>query len=246
MAIVGPFWDARLFYGQLAMHSLTKNMQIIDAFDGLDKSCFGDSAHVVTPGLANVSFNFNGLVELTDDMQDEYMSGHTGAVSNIPVSMMLVNTPTVGTKAKFFVCQLGNYQFGGAHGELLPFTAAGSGSNGHRLINGYVLEVGTTARTSTFNGTAWQVGAVGATQYLYGAIHVTTASVGDTLDIVIASGATEGGAFTPRMTFTQASTVTCQYGTRVAGEISDTWWRVQATIAGTEPSYNFAAVMGIV
>jgi hypothetical protein len=245
MAIVGPFWDARLFYGRLAMHALTKNMQIIDGFDSLDASCFGDAAHVVRPGLANVQFSFNGLVELTDDMQDEYMAAHGGAVSNIPISMMLSNTPTVGTKAKFFVCQLTNYQFGGVHGELLPFAATGSGSNGHRLINGYVLEVGSTARTSTFNGTAVQMGAVGASQYLYGAIHVTSASASDTLDVVIASAATEGGAYTTRMTFTQATDETTEYPARVAGPFTDSWWRVTATIAGSDPSFTFAVVAGI-
>jgi hypothetical protein len=110
-----------------------------------------------------------------------------------------------------------------------------------------LLHEGSTARTVTGNGTARQLGLVGATQKLYASLHVVDASVADTLDVKIQSDDASGmGTPTDRITFTQATAVGAQYATPVSGPIAtDTWWRVSYTIGGTSPSFKFAVVVGI-
>ena len=73
------------------------------------------------------------------------------------------------------------------------------------------------------------------------------ASDGDTLDVTIESDATNSfsGGETTRGTFSQISAITSQWLTPVAGAITDTWWRIRYVIAGSSPSYEFIATIGI-
>lgn len=89
-----------------------------------------------------------------------------------------------------------------------------------------------------------------ATQYLYAALHVFDVSgTTPTLDVKIQSAALVGfGSPTDRVTFTQAtgsSDNTSQWATPVAGAITDGFWRVSYTVAGTDPSFQFAVVAGV-
>lgn len=129
------------------------------------------------------------------------------------------------------------------HGQLAMGVLGGNGSG--VAVRGACLHPPATARTSSASGTAIQVGAVSATQRMYGALHVTAASgTTPSLTVKIQSSATEGGSYTDRITFTAATDVTYQWS-NVAGAVTDTWWRVTWTISGTDPSFEFAVVAGI-
>jgi len=119
-------------------------------------------------------------------------------------------------------------------------TAEGRGD----LIKGNVLFPLSTV-TSSDTSTGQVLGAVGATEYLYAALHVFSVSAADTLDVIIQSDTVGFSSPTTRVTFTQKAAIGSQYATPVAGAITDTYWRISYTVAGSDPSISFAVVMGI-
>ena len=134
-------------------------------------------------------------------------------------------------------------QPGATLGEMMRFSVSAEATGD--LIRGNVLFPLTTATTSG-QSAAQNLGAVTATQYLYGALHVTAASAADTLDVVIQSDDAEGMASpTARITFTQKTAIGSQWATPVLGAITDTWWRIDYTIGGASPSFDFTVMMGI-
>jgi len=171
------------------------------------------------------------------------------------VPMTIAPEPTIGGPAYSFLSQNVEYVWGGSVGDLGKFSVK-SETVGIRMVRGHILENGAAARIVTANGTAFELGAVGATKYLYGAIHVIAAAtaVGDTLAVIIESDDVEnfGGTPSTRITFTTVlgnGGVTYQWATPVAGEITDTWWRTAWTIvdAGADDaSFTFVVFMGIV
>lgn len=133
----------------------------------------------------------------------------------------------------------------GAPGDLAMARITGASSG--VLVRGRLLHPSSVARTSSSTGTGRQLGAVTSTKSLYAALHVIAASgTTPTLDVKIQSD--DNGSFTSatdRITFTQRTT-TGQYDWgSVAGAITDDYWRISYTIAGTDPSFTFAVTAGI-
>lgn len=108
-----------------------------------------------------------------------------------------------------------------------------------------------TALGATGNGTGYEVGSVGAAQTAVGVLRLLAAPAGagnNTLDLVIASAATQGGAYTSRLTFAQLSqaSVATHEVVEAAGAITDTFWRVQATYAGAGTrTFSVVVALGI-
>ena len=88
--------------------------------------------------------------------------------------------------------------------------------------------------------TSFNVGAVSATQYLYGALHVT-ADVFTSATVKIQSDATGAfsGAETDRITFGAVTGIDYEWATPVAGAITDAYWRaVVSAFSGTSMVYT--------
>jgi hypothetical protein len=81
---------------------------------------------------------------------------------------------------------------------------------------------------------------------LRASLHVLSASAADTLDVIVASDSQQAFGGTPetRITFPQRTAIGGELLT-VDGPHADTWYRVQYTIAGTDPSFTFAVAVGI-
>jgi hypothetical protein len=105
---------------------------------------------------------------------------------------------------------------------------------------------GPTARTATGTGTSVQLGAVSSTQRLYVALHVFSVS-GTTPSLTVAIQSDNATGFPSASTVTTltAATAIGSQITRVAGPITDDWFRVSYTISGTDPSFLFAVTAGI-
>jgi hypothetical protein len=91
-------------------------------------------------------------------------------------------------------------------------------------------------------GTGYQLGAVAATQYLYGALHIFTA--GTTITVVLESDDNAGfSSATTRATLGPLTTTGGTWATRVAGAITDDYYRFRVTaITGT---FSVAGSAGI-
>lgn len=139
-------------------------------------------------------------------------------------------------------------QFGDV-GAIAPFNMNMMNTNREGLIRGALLKRATTADGSnvTVNatgatGTAVELGAVPSGSYLYATMHVLTAATTITGVIESAAASNFSGA-TTRVTFGPLTTTGGTWGTRVAGSITDTWWRLRiSAITGT---FKIACAIGI-
>ena len=114
------------------------------------------------------------------------------------------------------------------------------------LIRG-ILGTHQTAAATSSASTKFQLGAVTAAQYLYGALHVYSASgTNPTLDVTLQSDAdASAGSETVRLTFAQKTAAGYEWASPIVGAIADTYWRASWTVAGTNPLFAFAVVFGI-
>lgn len=127
-----------------------------------------------------------------------------------------------------------NYSLGGSIGELTPFSLNCYNTDKYGIVRGQIAKAkGTVAATGAL-GSALNLGAVGAGQYLYGTFHVF-GTPGTTITAVLESDVDNTfGAATTRITFGPITTAGGTWGTRVAGAITDTWYRLRVTaITGT-------------
>lgn len=137
-----------------------------------------------------------------------------------------------------------NYTLGGTVGDVAPW--AGTWQGGFPIGRGVILST-PTPRTATGTGTiAGPLPALAATDTLVATLHVfslsgTTPSVSATVQSATTLGF---GSPTTRVTFNAQSTQGGQVF-KVAGPITDTYWRLNYTISGTTPSLVFASAIGI-
>lgn len=136
------------------------------------------------------------------------------------------------------------YQMFGDHGAPAPFALDFRGSNGETAVaRGMVFKHDQSALSSTgLAGTALQLGAVGASQYLYAWTNVLTA--GTTITIQVQSSVDNTFASpTTRMTLGPITATGGVWGTRVAGAITDAWWRLN--VSAITGSFTLAGFVGI-
>jgi len=232
--------------GKYNMSGKLNAIALDDKPDALPNTTFGCTAVSRKRGLDVVTAALAGFWEA--DSSDEYFSNFV--LTNVP--MTIAPEPTIGGPGYSFLSRNTEYQFGGTVGEMGKFSVK-SESVGTRMIRGNILENGVTARIITGVGAAFELGAVGAAQYLYGAIHVISAAtaVGDTMDVVIESDSVGTFDATPenQIEFTQVlgnGGGVYEWAVPIAGGIADTFWRAKWTIVDVDnPSFNFVVFMGI-
>lgn len=137
------------------------------------------------------------------------------------------------------------YGFFGEVGKVAPWTVDVDGSGA--MVRGWSLHNYTTARTATGSGTAVLGSAVTSDQALYCALHVLSVSgtSSPTLTVRVQSDDAVGfPSATTVTTFTAATGLTNQF-VRVAGPITDTYFRADWTISGTDPSFLFVVTIGV-
>ncbi|MET7949219.1 hypothetical protein [Micromonospora sp. NPDC005324] len=151
-------------------------------------------------------------------------------------------TPTEGSIAYFGQLGKFGYNLFGQMGELTPFSLTMSGTNAVGLIRGQVAKAKGNVSATGATGSIVQLGAVPTGQYLYAALHALSA--GTTLTVQVQSAAT--GAFsspTMRGTFAAATAQGGLWLTRVAGPITDAYYRLNVSaVTGT---FQIAGAIGI-
>jgi hypothetical protein len=215
------------------------------SYDALDATVYGCTARVRAAGLEDCQLDEAGF----------WQSGAAGAAVDPVAFTALGGASQVITNsfdgletsaAYFYRAKQASYEPFGPVGELIPFrltaqSARGTGLASVAAVRGKVLKTKAVVSATGATGTAQQLGAVGASQYLYAAFHEF--AVGTTITGVIESNVDNTfGAPTTRITFGPITTVGGTWGTRVAGPITDTWWRLRITaITG---SHTIACVAG--
>jgi hypothetical protein len=136
------------------------------------------------------------------------------------------------------------YQLLGQQGEIAPWSA--SMSSAVPLVRGVLLHPPGTARTATGSGTAVLHVAVPAGGELIAGLHVlSVAGTTPSITVKVQSDDNIGmTSATDQITFAAATTRGSEVK-RLAGPITDTYYRVGYTITGTTPSFLFVVSLGI-
>lgn len=239
--------DVRTLVGAADLTGATNKVSLELDVDPLDKTTFASGgARARVGGLLDTMIGLDGFWAAGEEQQpDDALM--TGLGTLIPVSMW----PELGSLGSpCYVAQVleCDYKPGGEVGKLLGFSA---GLKGNRpTVRGTTLHPIGTPRTTSGTATGYQLGALAAADYLYVNLHVlgvTAVSGTPTLTIIIESDDNSGFTTpTTRSTFTTVSAIGAQTA-RIAGAVTDTWWRAKWTIAGgaTTPSTLFAVAAGI-
>lgn len=206
--------------------------------DAVENTTFGNDSRTYLPGLGNSSHTHQGFYEAlaTSDGPDDALWGNyslivtlgpqTGASGEVAYSHASIRTD--------------NAVLDGSVGEMATFSFSGQGSG--LSVRSTILEDALTANSSSGNGTAYQVGAISASETGYATLHVVAWNA-TTLDVTIESDNAGGfGTPTTQGTFTQATGITSEQLT-VAGAVTDDWWRAEWTLVGT--SATFIVTFGI-
>ncbi len=238
--------DVRLYVAGADLTGQTNKVDFEGTLNDEDKTTFGSQGWVErVGGLRSAKVDVDGLWWAGDAGQpdDRIWADLTGGTS-VPMTLCgtsgAVGTPCYVTKALDL-----SYKIGTKVGALLPFSV--NTMTDGPVGDGNILHPQGTARTTTGNGTAVQVGAVLTGQRMYLGLHVLSIAGTGTPTITVAVQSNVDNTFgapTTRATFTAATALGGQL-LSVAGPITDTWWRATWTISGTTPSFLFAVSAGI-
>lgn len=198
-------------------------------------------------GLKSWEFSCDGMLDFANDGQDEKLGIDQLATDLVPISIM----PTTSGGALGELAYTGKalhvgYQLFGPTGELAPFSLSAVGK-GNPLVRGQVMHPTSSARTSSGNGTGYQLGALAATQSIFLALHVTAISGAPTFAVILESDDNaDFTSATTRITSANYSAATGSEWQYLTGAVTDDYWRVRWTVSGgTDPSISFLAVVGI-
>lgn len=232
--------DAKVYVGEYDWSGDMNSIALEYAAEMKDATAFGQTTRINKGGLKTVRLGTGGIWSAGTGEVDTELFPIVGA--SRPISI----TPGAGSAGEacyLFRSARADYRPDAQVGELLTFRTSAVAADGAGLIRGTML-INATA-TASGTGTKYEVGAISATQKAYAALHVFAASAGDSLDVIIQSDAdSAAGGETNQITFAQATAATYEWK-ELSGAVTDAWWRVSYTIAGTGPSFTFAVTFGI-
>lgn len=236
--------NVRLFAGGVDLTSRSNKVELGMAVEAKDTTSYGSGGWKECIGsLGDSALMGEGQWEAGDlTMVDDNAWASLGAIGGYTACP---DGAAVGSLAWLVRALEASYKLGAAVGDVAPWSTAASGS--WPPSRGLVLHPPGTARTSTGTGTATQLTAVSSTQYLYATLHVLSVAGTSSPTITVKVQSSVDNTFgspTDQITFTAATAVGGQMS-RLIGPITDTWFRAQWTISGTNPSFLFVVAAGI-
>jgi hypothetical protein len=187
-------------------------------------------------GLRDVEASVKGFWQSTPDAE---AYGKLGT-SNLPIT--IADAASEGSVAYFAQVAPVKYASFGSIGELTPFSLDAKGTGAHGVVRGQVALAKTTVTTTGAKGSAVQLGAVSAAQWLYAVVHCFTA--GTTVTVKVQSDDNAGFTTpTDRITLSAITTVGGTWVTRLAGPVADTYYRFN--VSAVTGSFSLAGAIGI-
>lgn len=236
--------DAKIWLNDVSVDAIANTLSWDATRETQDDTVFGQSARTMKPGLQVVQVSASGFADMDTFDSDLFDIYDNATVSPLSASATGGDGDVAYTSQGLLVSL---QPLGGSVGDMAALSIEANGSGGVRSVRGNILH-DETAETATGNGTARELGAVSASESVFGALHVVDSS-GDgseTLDVIVQSASDQ--AFTTpndQLTFAQATGKTGEFLSS-AGANTDTWWRANFTIGGTgSPSFTFVVVVGI-
>lgn len=215
------------------LHQITVDVSA----EELDATTFGGGGYRSRiGGLKTVQADMAGYWQSTPDAEAFPDLGTANQVFTVNHNNTEANTAYLFRAGKF------NYSPFGTIGGVTPFTLGAMGTDAQGVIRGQLgKKKGNVSATGAL-GSGVNLGAVGATQFLYASFHVFTA--GTTITVQVESATSSAFTIpTTRATIGPLTTTGGTWMTRVAGAITDTWFRFNVSaITGT---FSVAGAIGI-
>ena len=231
--------DCGILVGMTEATTWTQSVTLDKNAEILDGTTFGSTSRDKVAGLVDVKMSIDGFSSLGADSIEEDSFTHLG--STFPCLVVPETGIDDGDMGFFFEAIGATLNQLGDVGSISPFTIEVEGKS--HLIKGTVLKYGTITNGVT-NGTAYQVGAVSATEKVYAAFFILEATAVTDLDFSIKSDDAEGfPSGIEKIAWEDQTDRASKWATPVAGAITDDWWRVEMSLTGT--SAKVAVVMGI-
>jgi hypothetical protein len=239
--------DLAIFVGSYDISSTSKSWDLNATAAQHDSTGFGTAWTSMIGGTKTVDWSAGVMADFDEQRVDDLV-GLSGSFngSTVPLSTM-PEGQTAGALGYSFNSRQFSYQPIEASPEGLAMAALSGKGDGSSPIRGTLMNASATAITASFDGTAYEIGAIPSGSKMYAALHVlgTPTGTSPTLDIEIESDDAEGmSSPTTRMVLDQATGATSQW-LPLSGAITDDWWRITATVGGTTPSFRFAVILGI-
>ena len=230
--------DATAWLAGLSITGYSSEMSVKVDVDDQDVTTFGSGGYRSRiAGLTSVEAEMKGFWDIGLDTP-----GFTNLGTVDQVATLTANN-TEGGPAWFF--QAGNFSWErfGKVGEVDPFTLSLMGTNGVGLVAGQLAKAKGNVSATGALGSAVNVGASTATQYVYVAFHVFTAGTTVTLQPQ-SDTASNFPSATTQATIDPLTTTGGTWMARLAGPfVGETWWRLNVSaITGT---FNVGAAIGI-
>ena len=229
--------DAFIVFDGEAIRDSVNAVSIDYGAEELDGTTLADDTRIMVGGLLTAAMGADGFFQAPDP--DSAFFAQMGAAGKV---ITIAPKTTEGSIGFSLNSVLGSYNPGASVGELLAYSIQAGARD--RLVRGTLLANKAGILTSGL-GTAFQVGAATASQTVFAALHVTKAGGTPTLNLTIESD-DASGMLTPttRITFDQATAKGSQFK-KLAGPVTDNWWRVNYTIGGATPEFDFVVLLGI-
>ena len=210
----------------------TNKLSVKSSVDDLDVTTFASGGYRQRiGGLRDVEAQFDG-----------FWQAGSGTVG--PELFPDLGTATGTEAAPAYLFQAGKFSVEefAEIGAVAPFSLSAMGTSTQGLVRGQLVKAKGTVSATGATGTVSQVGAVSASQFVYASLHVFSA--GTTITVQVQSApASNFASPTTRATFSGITTTGGTWATRVAGAITDTWWRFNVSaITGT---FSVAGAIGI-
>lgn len=236
--------DTEVYFNEYDITGITNQLACNYSADMQDATVLGLSTRKREPGLLEAGVSLNSFFDGTDTSHKEFFDQIGNATQGV-VSFS-GNNPAAGERAFLLPVHSASFDFGGAVGELLPFTSEFA-SHGP-LVRGYVANNGNL--TTDGNSASFSLGALAdTTEEIYASLHVigSSGSGNQTLDVSVVSDAdgTFDSVSQTRISFTQVTTAINSQLKSVAGAITDANWRVEWLVGGTgSPTFDAFIVIG--
>jgi hypothetical protein len=235
--------DVRLYVAGADLTGYSNKIMVGAKAEALDRTTFASAGNKErVGGLFDGNADMEGFWQAGDDGQPDDLFFANLGVATVP----LTAAPTEGAVADLAYLTRAletQYSPGGKVGDLAAWTA--NAMTNWPLVRGQILHPQGTARTSTGTGTAVQLGAVDSSHALYVTLHVLS-YVDGSLTVAIDSDDNSGMSSAVTQGTFAAATALGGQTIKVAGGITDDWWRASWTITGgSTHSFLFAVAAGI-
>jgi hypothetical protein len=240
VAVPSALTDCTVWCAGYDMSSDLNKLMIDQTVEELDVTTFGGGGYRTRiGGLKDVEAQYEGFQ--TDAVgavgpQLFPLLGTANEVFTVSPTGVETSTAYMFQAGKFQVAQLGDV------GSVSPFTLSAKGTHGHGVIRGQVTKAKGNVSGTGGMGSVVNLGAVGASQYLYAAVHIFSAGTTITMDLASDDNA-DFSSGTTRATIGPLTTAGGTWMTRVAGPITDSYFLFNVTACtGT---FSIAASVGI-